>query len=43
MISIDRENKAGIIHLLKEAKDRLDKGDQLQCFQKEQEVMENQC
>ena len=26
MISVDRENKAGIIHLLKEAKDRLDKG-----------------
>lgn len=25
MISVDRENKAGIIHLLKEAKDRLDK------------------
>ena len=25
MISIDRENKAGLIHLLKEAKDRLDK------------------
>ena len=25
MISVDRENKAGIMHLLKEAKDRLDK------------------
>lgn len=25
MISVDRENKAGIIHLLKETKDRLDK------------------
>ena len=25
MISVDRQNKAGIIHLLKEAKDRLDK------------------
>ena len=25
MISIDRENKAGLIHLLKEARDRLDK------------------
>ncbi len=25
MISVDRENKAGIIHLLKEVKDRLDK------------------
>ena len=25
MISVDRENKAGLIHLLKEAKDRLDK------------------
>jgi 1-acyl-sn-glycerol-3-phosphate acyltransferase len=25
MISIDRENKAGLMHLLKEAKDRLDK------------------
>ena len=26
MISVDRENKAGIIHLLKESKDRLSKG-----------------
>lgn len=32
MISIDRENKAGIIHLLKEAKDRLDKGRPIAMF-----------
>ena len=32
MISIDRENKSGIIHLLKEAKDRLDKGRPLAMF-----------
>lgn len=32
MISIDRENKAGIRHLLKEAKDRLDKGRPIAMF-----------
>ena len=32
MISVDRENKAGIIHLLKEAKDRLDKGRPITMF-----------
>ena len=32
MISIDRENKAGIIHLLKEAKDRLQKGRPIAMF-----------
>lgn len=32
MISIDRENKAGIIHLLKEAKDRLSKGRPIAMF-----------
>ena len=32
MISIDRENKAGIIHLIKEAKDRLDKGRPIAMF-----------
>ena len=32
MISIDRENKAGIIHLLKEATDRLDKGRPIAMF-----------
>ena len=32
MISVDRENKAGIIHLLKEAKDRLDKGRPIAMF-----------
>ena len=32
MISIDRENKAGIIHLLKEAKDRLDRGRPIAMF-----------
>ena len=32
MISIDRENKAGIISLLKEAKDRLDKGRPIAMF-----------
>jgi 1-acyl-sn-glycerol-3-phosphate acyltransferase len=32
MISIDRENKAGIINLLKEAKDRLDKGRPIAMF-----------
>lgn len=32
MISIDRENKAGIITLLKEAKDRLDKGRPIAMF-----------
>ena len=32
MISIDRENKAGIINLLKEAKDRLDKGRTIAMF-----------
>ena len=32
MISIDRENKSGIIHLLKEAKDRLDKGRPIAMF-----------
>ena len=32
MISIDIENKAGIIHLLKEAKDRLDKGRPIAMF-----------
>lgn len=40
MISIDRENKAGLIHLLSEAKIDYQKVVQLQCFQKEQEVME---
>lgn len=32
MISVDRENKAGIIHLLKETKDRLDKGRPIAMF-----------
>ncbi|MCT7446237.1 lysophospholipid acyltransferase family protein [Aliarcobacter skirrowii] len=32
MISIDRENKAGLIHLLSEAKDRLDKGRPIAIF-----------
>ncbi len=32
MISIDRENKSGIIHLLKEAKDRLDRGRPIAMF-----------
>lgn len=32
MISVDRENKAGIINLLKEAKDRLDKGRPIAMF-----------
>ena len=32
MISIDRENKAGIINLLKETKDRLDKGRPIAMF-----------
>lgn len=32
MISIDRENKAGIIHLLKEAKDRIEKGRPIAMF-----------
>lgn len=32
MISIDRENKAGIIHLLKEAKNRLEKGRPIAMF-----------
>ena len=32
MISIDRENKAGIIHLLKETKDRLNKGRPIAMF-----------
>lgn len=32
MISIDRENKAGIIHMLKEAKDRLSKGRPISMF-----------
>lgn len=32
MISVDRENKAGIIHLLKEARDRLDKGRPIAMF-----------
>lgn len=32
MISIDRENKAGIINLLREAKDRLDKGRPIAMF-----------
>jgi 1-acyl-sn-glycerol-3-phosphate acyltransferase len=32
MIIVDRENKAGIIHLLKEAKDRLDKGRPIAMF-----------
>lgn len=32
MISIDRENKAGIISLLREAKDRLDKGRPIAMF-----------
>ncbi|MGA1933574.1 lysophospholipid acyltransferase family protein [Arcobacter sp. YIC-464] len=32
MISIDRENKAGIIHLLKETKDRLSKGRPIAMF-----------
>lgn len=32
MISVDRENKAGIIHLLKEAKDRLDKNRPIAMF-----------
>ena len=32
MISIDRENKAGIIHLLKESKDRLSKGRPIAMF-----------
>ncbi|WP_121628597.1 lysophospholipid acyltransferase family protein [Poseidonibacter antarcticus] len=32
MISIDRENKAGIMHLFKEVKDRLDKGRPIAMF-----------
>jgi len=32
MISIDRENKAGIMHLLKEVRDRLDKGRPIAMF-----------
>ena len=32
MISIDRENKAGIIHLFKEVKDRLEKGRPIAMF-----------
>ena len=32
MITIDRENKAGIIHLLKESKDRLSKGRPIAIF-----------
>lgn len=32
MISVDRQNKAGIIHLLKEAKDRLDKNRPIAMF-----------
>ena len=32
MISIDRKNKAGIITLLKETKDRLDKGRPIAMF-----------
>lgn len=32
MISVDRENKAGIIHLLKEAKERLDKNRPIAMF-----------
>lgn len=32
MISIDRENKAGIMHLFKEARDRLDKGRPIAMF-----------
>merc|ERR1711879_829103 len=32
MISIDRQNKAGIIHLLKESKDRLGKGRPITMF-----------
>jgi len=32
MISIDRENKAGILHMLKEAKDRLSKGRPIAMF-----------
>ena len=32
MISIDRENKAGIIHLFKEVKDRLNKGRPIAMF-----------
>lgn len=32
MISIDRENKAGLIHLLSEAKDRLSKGRPIAMF-----------
>lgn len=32
MISIDRENKAGLIHLLNEAKDRLDRGRPIAMF-----------
>lgn len=32
MISIDRENKAGLINLLKEARDRLDKGRPIAMF-----------
>lgn len=32
MISVDRENKAGIVHLLKETKDRLNKGRPIAIF-----------
>ncbi len=32
MISIDRENKTGLIHLLKESKDRLNKGRPIAIF-----------
>ena len=39
MISIDRENKAGIINLLKEAKDRLDKGRPIAMFPEVQPIV----
>ncbi len=40
MISIDRENKAGLVKLLRESKDRLSKGRPIAIFQKAQEQME---
>ncbi len=39
MITINREDKTGIVTLLKEGKDRLDKGRPIAMFQKEQEAM----
>lgn len=40
MISVDRENKVGIVKLIKDVKDRLDKKDLSQFFQRVQGEME---